>query len=43
MMVSGGVKFRYLGILIGLDVVRVGLAIFLEPFRMARFTAFLAP
>ncbi|HIZ76660.1 MAG TPA: putative lipid II flippase FtsW [Firmicutes bacterium] len=43
MMVSGGVKFRYLAALIGLGVVLVGLAIWLEPFRMARFTAFLDP
>ena len=43
MMVAGGVKIRYLIALFLLGCALVGLAIWLEPFRMARFTAFLDP
>lgn len=43
MMMGGGVKARYLIAMIVLGVMLVALAIYLEPFRMARFTAFLDP
>ena len=43
MMMAGGVKARYLIAMILLGVCLVALAIVLEPFRMARFTAFLDP
>ena len=43
MMMAGGVKYRYLFAMIILGVALVTVAIILEPFRMARFTAFLDP
>lgn len=43
MMMAGGVKARYLIAMIFCGVALVALAILLEPFRMARFTAFLDP
>ena len=43
MMMAGGVKYRYLFSMVLLGVVLVAAAIWLEPFRMARFTAFLDP
>lgn len=43
MMMAGGVKYRYLFSMVILGVVLVVVAIWLEPFRMARFTAFLNP
>ncbi len=43
MMLAGGVKYRYLIALVCCGVVLVAVAIVLEPFRMARFTAFLDP
>lgn len=43
MMWGGGVKYRYLIAMVLLGCALVGLAIILEPFRMARFTAFLDP
>lgn len=43
MMMAGGVKYRYLLAMILVGVVLVAVAIVLEPFRMARFTAFLDP
>lgn len=43
MMMAGGVKSRYLVGLVGTGCALVAVAIILEPFRMARFTAFLDP
>ena len=43
MMLAGGVKYRYLIAMIAIGVALVVAAIILEPFRMARFTAFLNP
>ncbi len=43
MMLGGGVKYRYLIAMVILGCFLVVLAIVLEPFRMARFTAFLNP
>ena len=43
MMMAGGVKYRYLISMILFGVILVAAAIWLEPFRMARFTAFLDP
>ena len=43
MMLSGGIKYRYLITMILCGAVLVAVAIILEPFRMARFTAFLDP
>ncbi|MDO4541892.1 MAG: FtsW/RodA/SpoVE family cell cycle protein, partial [Bacillota bacterium] len=43
MMWGGGVKYRYLIAMIVLGCGLIALAIILEPFRMARFTAFLDP
>lgn len=43
MMMAGGVKYRYLIAMVVVGVVLVAIAIWLEPFRMSRFTAFLNP
>lgn len=43
MMMAGGVKYRYLISMILFGVILVAAAIWLEPFRMARFTAFMDP
>lgn len=43
MMMAGGVPYRWLIAMVLLGVVLVAAAIVLEPFRMARFTAFLDP